>query len=284
MHSLVEVFCCSSPNWVRFVFLVESNVHPINKSAFLAFFRMMSVLAYIPIHVSVGHLLYTSVSLVFPPFCSLLWPWSPVESDLPEFMYLFQVFLRCLEWLISLTLIPVLDIHSSWVCCPYTGNISSSASPGKSFLDFPSGVVLLFVLLYWCYPQYVHFVSQLESFQWIVFPLESILIPSVSPLLPQWGLQSVFWYPQLGVVSCSRILFLLLSPIRVLLESLFLVSVLLRRIFFSSVWTISPQSLCLLHAYICIMRSLRDQNLSHYCYLSPFYRVEMKISKLHFSG
>ena len=39
------------PSRVRFVFLVESNVHPINKSAVLAFFRMMSVLEHKPIHV-----------------------------------------------------------------------------------------------------------------------------------------------------------------------------------------------------------------------------------------
>ena len=53
---------------VRFVFLVESNVHPINKSAVLAFFRVMSVLEHKPIHALVGHLLYTPVSLVSLPF------------------------------------------------------------------------------------------------------------------------------------------------------------------------------------------------------------------------
>ena len=38
------------PSRVRFAFLVESNVHPINKSAVLAFFRVMSVLEHKPIH------------------------------------------------------------------------------------------------------------------------------------------------------------------------------------------------------------------------------------------
>ena len=38
------------PSRVRFVFFVESNIHPLTSLRF-ALFRMMSVLAYIPIHV-----------------------------------------------------------------------------------------------------------------------------------------------------------------------------------------------------------------------------------------
>jgi hypothetical protein len=50
---------------------------------------MMSVLEYKPIHALVGHLFhaYNPVSLVFLPSCSLLRPWSPVESDFPESKY-----------------------------------------------------------------------------------------------------------------------------------------------------------------------------------------------------
>jgi len=40
---------------------------------------------------------------------------------------------------------------------------------------------------------------------------------------------------------------------------------------------ISPQSATIFHTYICIMRSLRDQNSSLCYYLSPFYPVETKI-------
>ena len=46
--------------------------------------------------------------------------------------------------------------------------------------------------------------------------------------------------------------------------------------FFSFVAIIHHEDF-ILHAYICIMRSLRDQNSSFCYYLSPFYLVEMKI-------
>ena len=53
-----------------------------NKTAFLALFRMLSVLEHKPIHALVGHPFHTynPVSLVFLPVCSLSWPCSPVKS------------------------------------------------------------------------------------------------------------------------------------------------------------------------------------------------------------
>ena len=120
-----------------------------------------------------------------------------VPSCLPPIMTLVPCGVRCswvdvpfsglsqmFGWLISLTLIPVLDIHSSWVCYPYTDNIS--------FL--------------WCFPQWNFLLllprSQLVSLQWIYFPLEFFS--------PMWVLHSPVGFPVcfsvslIKVVSCSR--------------------------------------------------------------------------------
>jgi hypothetical protein len=234
---------CPQLSKVRFP-VVDSNVPSCKLfCCFKLSFRMMSVLAYIPIHFSVGHLLYTSVSLVSLPFYSLLWLWSLVELDFPEF-YTLRWSFSDVGWLISLTLIPVSDIHSSWVCYPYTGNTSLLvAFPRRvSLLDIP-----LWSFFWWFYPfaiwvfipQYMHF--RQGSSMWIFSRSESgflsevsfvgswvslclsygfiflwnSLFLGVSPLLPQQALQSDVCYPHSESCLSSRCVSFVITLIRV---------------------------------------------------------------------
>ena len=100
--------------------------------------------------------------------------------------------------------------------------------------------------------------SQLESFHWIYS----------------------LWNSAPQALSRSLLTHFLLIPIRVPGVSVSL-GVLLRWIVkpldLFLCGYISPQSITFLHTYICIMRSLRDQNSSLCYYLSPFYPVETKI-------
>ena len=186
MHSFVEHFVCF-PNWVRFAFFIESNIHPINKFAF-ALFRMMSVLEHTPIHVfGRSPIIYPVTGILGVPSFLL-----PIMTSVPcgvRFSWVYVPFSglsQMFGWLISLTLIPVLDIHSSWVCYPYTGNIS--------FL--------------WCFLSEVFPVASPQEsacvFPMDVLPLE-FSFPQCESFTPQGGLQSDFCYPP----NQSRVLFTL---------------------------------------------------------------------------
>jgi hypothetical protein len=148
--------------------------------------------------------------------------------------------------------------------------VSSIPSPSP---DFHPRYPLRIVLLCWRLHQHMHlrvnlclsvsFVSLWEFFFPVKSPVSSrvLLTPRQFPLIQSRVLLThSFSYPHE-------------SPVRVSVPGECITP--MDRLFFVDQY--SPQRLFLLHAYICIMRSLRDQNLSHYCYLSPFYCVEMKI-------
>ena len=200
MHSLG---LCPQLSKVRFP-VVDSDVHPINKFAFLALFRMMSVLE-VKSNSRFGRspIIYPVTGILGVPSFLL-----PIMTSVPLWSQIFP------------DLLPLYPVTSHFVWC------------------FLSEVFLLLL------PR-----SQLVSLQWIYFSF-GILSPSVSPSLPS-GFSSLFfcfsnqsrvlftlcqfYLPQSGVVSLFTHFFVFYYPHRVLFESLFLVSVLLRRIVFSSV-------------------------------------------------
>ena len=160
------------PSRVRFVFFVESNIHPLTSLCFgwWVFWHIYQFTF------SVGHLLYALTGIPgVPSFYSLLWLFVPcgVRFSWVEMCLLGPP--QMFGWLISLTLIPVLDIHSSWVCYPYTGNTS----------------------ILWCFLSGVSYCFSQGSacvFPMDVLPLE-FSFPQCESFTPQWGFQSVFFSP-----------------------------------------------------------------------------------------
>ena len=78
------------------------------------------------------------------------------------------------------------------------------------------------------------------------------------------------------VVTCSRVFTLFPQSLCLLSECVTPMDLQLLLISFP-LWQLFTMKILFLHAYICIMRSLRDQNSSLCYYLSSFYLVETKI-------